>query len=80
MPPRRPDCSSEGERLRRDGYRTVVMCNFTEAMLRNAIQGSGIGLVDAAKRLGSAVEELGEQPDHVAPGLAALADFLMARR
>jgi 2-haloacid dehalogenase len=33
-----------------------------------------------ANRLGSAMEELGVQPDHVAPGLAALPGFLLARR
>ena len=129
-----PDVKPALERLRRDGYRTAVMSNFTEAMLRNAIQGSGIdGLIDAtlstdvvgaykpdarayataidafsltrdeicfvafagwdvagakafghpvywANRLASAVEELGVQPDYVASGLAALPEFLMARR
>jgi 2-haloacid dehalogenase len=129
-----PDVKPALERLRRDGYRVAVMSNFTEGMLRNAIDASGIReLVDAtlstdvvraykpderayamsldalsltrdeicfvafagwdvagakafghpvywANRLGSAMEELGVQPDHVAPGLAALPGFLLARR
>jgi 2-haloacid dehalogenase len=32
-----------------------------------------------ANRAGSAVEELGVQPDHIATGLAALPDFLARR-
>lgn len=43
-----PDVKPTLEQLRRDGYRTAVMSNFTGAMLRNAIAASGIeGLVDA---------------------------------
>ncbi len=43
-----PDVKPVLEQLRRDGYRTAVMSNFTEAMLRGAVRGSGIeGLIEA---------------------------------
>ena len=128
-----PDVKPVLSQLRRGGYRTAVMSNFTEAMLRNAIANSGIaGELDAvlstdivraykpdarayatavdalrlprdriafvafagwdvagakafghpvywANRAHAAVEELGEAPDHVAPNLIALPEFLRTR-
>jgi len=43
-----PDVKPVLEELRRLGYSTAIMSNFTEAMLTNAIHNSGIdGLIDA---------------------------------
>lgn len=125
-----PDVKPVLEELRRQGYRTAIMSNFTGAMLQNAVRDSGLdGLLDAtlstdavkaykpdarayatslealslrreeicfvafagwdvagakafghrvywANRLGSAVEELGVQPDLVARDLTDLPAFL----
>jgi 2-haloacid dehalogenase len=127
-----PDVKPTLEELRRLGYRTAIMSNFTETMLRNAIRNSEIdGLIDAvlstdrvqvykpdarayatsldalslrreeicfvafagwdvagaksfghpvywANRMGSAVEELGVQPDFIAKDLTALPGFLQS--